>query len=111
MSRTAQVPSVWLDAYELDNRGEPLHAMIVPLHYHCPAGLNGDFFQWASHLPPPHIASVSLGFRIYVEDGGRLFTDGMIHQNPLAPVTTPAGSVHRAEPRSTNPDRRSWGSP
>jgi hypothetical protein len=85
--------SVWFDAHVFDGENRLVHAQTLPLHHKADGGGGGDLFEFddvfyvgsrgqpGSVSPRPDARRLQL--RLYCELGGRVFTDGILHDRRL----------------------------
>jgi hypothetical protein len=90
VKNTTYVKSVWVDLHVFGPKDELLHTQTLPLAYLHAADDSGDAFALDQMLyqgsiasegsvsPKPDVRTVE--YRLYGELGGRVFTDGVLHE-------------------------------
>ena len=95
VKNTAYAKTVWADVHVFGHDGTLVHSETVPFEYERPAGDGGDVFRFdgavyegatavaGSVTPRPDVRLVQ--YRLYAEVGGRVVTDGALHECELRP--------------------------
>jgi hypothetical protein len=90
VKNTAYAKTVWADVHVFGHDGALVHSETVPLAYERPAGDGGDIFRLdgvvfegatatgGSAVPRPDVRLVQ--YRLYAEVGGRVVSDGRLHE-------------------------------
>ena len=93
VKNVAYVKSVWMDLHVFDGTDARIHAETFPLRYDGSAGgdadlfaFNGKVYQGTTATPgsvSPRPEARSVQYRVYYAVLGRIFTDGILHQQWL----------------------------
>jgi hypothetical protein len=95
VKNTAYAKTVWADVHVFGHDGALVHSETFPFVYERPAGDGGDVFRFdgvvyegaiaagGSVTPRPDVRLVQ--YRLYGEVGGRVVSDGRLHECELRP--------------------------